>query len=88
MRLGQPYSSPINEISRGLVPALISNIAQDTKGDKKYAPTNPLQQIEANIPGLQKLVPLAKPKGGSSSSSKPWYERTTRSSSGKPWYEK
>ena len=63
MRLGQPYSDPIGEIARGLVPALISNIAQDTRGETKYAPTNPLQKIEANIPGLQKLVPLAKPKG-------------------------
>jgi hypothetical protein len=66
MRLGQPYSDPIGEIARSLVPALVSNIAQDTKGDKKYAPTNPLQQIESNVPGLQKYVPLAKPKRSSS----------------------
>jgi len=67
MRLGQPYSDPIGEISRGLVPALISNIAQDTKGETKLAPTNPAQQIMANIPGLQKYVPTAKPKKSSAS---------------------
>jgi hypothetical protein len=86
MRLGQPYSDPIGEIARSLVPALVSNIAQDIRGEKKYAPTNPLQQIEANIPGLQKYVPLAKPKG--SSSSKPFYLQKPKSSSSKPFYMK
>jgi hypothetical protein len=86
MRLGQPYSDPIKEISRGLVPALISNIAQDTKGDKRFAPQNPLQQIEANIPGLQNYVPLAKPKGGSSS--KPFYQKSSQSKKSKPFYAK
>jgi hypothetical protein len=80
MRLGQPYSDPIGQIARGLVPALISNIAQDTKGEVKLAPKNPLQQIESNIPWLQKFVPEKQPSGRRSKATKnPFLESTDSS---------
>ena len=82
MRLGQPYSNPVNEIAGGLVPALISNIATDTDEGKKRKATNPWEAMKVRIPGLRQTVPVS--QSGKPSSNKPFY----KSSSSKPFYKK
>ena len=82
MRLGQPYSNPVNEIAGGLVPALVSNIATDMDEGNKRKATTPWEAMKVRIPGLRETVPVS--RSGKPSSNKPFY----KSDSSKPFYKK
>ena len=91
MRLGQPYSNPVNEIAGGLVPALVSNIATDMDEGNKRKATNPWEAMKVRIPGLRETVPVS--RSGKPSSNKPFYKSDSskpfyKSDSSKPFYKK
>ena len=58
----------------------------------KRSPKTFEQEIMKGVPGLRNKLPASKPRGSSNgssgSSSRPWYEQSSKSSSSKPWYEK
>lgn len=61
MRMGRPGSSISGQLVGGLVPQLLSNLAEDTDS-KERSPKTTTQKVMSEIPGLRQMVPEKRAK--------------------------